>query len=487
MYINRLSILIIGALLASGCGSNGSSGTEITKPPKKAVFSKKSRGYYYYKETPIEGVKFECGNISGYTYTNGEFTYEIGNGCTFSLNNIELKTLEPSKLSKDVKIKEDKEENVRFLLSLDNDGNADTNHIKITKSVREALGDIDEIPTDMSTLVNNIKNSVSDYNGVAKNKADILGLSDLKVRISHYGSKLFGENFTLEAKLSNNKDSIESVEWRDNSDILNERTQKIKKNDFTSGEHKIIIKATTKKGIELSSDYTFTITPIELELQKNSPENPTYDINEEVKITALIKGDLNSISSYSWKDGESEISTEQNLSQTFTKGEHKLKLTVIANNKLFSKEENIIVSDWTNFSDKDNIFTDSTTGLKWVSETDQNKKGACLAIHTRETYEEAKTFCENLTLLDGGWRIPTSDELKTLITTTIEANVLPGYLAPCPVLLAFDAGNDENSTTHIDGGFTSVITRYGDSTKAGEIKKLDITDDGMKIGLRCIK
>ena len=60
---------------------------------------------------------------------------------------------------------------------------------------------------------------------------------------------------------------------------------------------------------------------------------------------------------------------------------------------------------WADLSKVGNVVTDSSTGLEWQDD----------AIGTTMTWESAITHCEGLSLDGGGWRLPTVNELVSLV------------------------------------------------------------------------
>ena len=95
-------------------------------------------GTGHYVDSAVKGVNYDCGNQDGVTDDNGTFTFEKGKECIFSLGDIVLRTLDPSKLEDKMIVIEDNIDNARLLQTLDNDGDA-SNGIDITKNVLDAI------------------------------------------------------------------------------------------------------------------------------------------------------------------------------------------------------------------------------------------------------------------------------------------------------------------------------------------------------------
>ncbi len=156
-----LSIALSVVLFISSCGSSGNSSTtqvkvddnissieqEIkvssipdttTSTPAPLIEESISTGTGYYIDSAVDGISYSCGLSEGVTDKNGKFTFEVGEDCTFSINDIILRVIESDYLSDGKKIIEDDIKVAQFLQSLDNDGDA-SNGITITKEVIEVL------------------------------------------------------------------------------------------------------------------------------------------------------------------------------------------------------------------------------------------------------------------------------------------------------------------------------------------------------------
>ncbi len=128
-------------------------------------------GTGHYFDSAVKGVNYDCGNQDGVTDDNGTFTFEKGKECIFSLGDIVLRTLDPSKLEDKMIVIENKVENARLLQTLDNDGDA-SNGIEITKNVLDAIvsSGTKIVPVgddELATLFQNIE-GVEGFNGSMK-------------------------------------------------------------------------------------------------------------------------------------------------------------------------------------------------------------------------------------------------------------------------------------------------------------------------------
>lgn len=105
-------VLPASTLFLIGCG--GGSGTATT-----AV----ATGQAFYVDSAVSGVDYSCGGQSGVTGDRGEFTFEVGQSCTFSLDKIKLRDVAADQLENGKEIQEKNIEVARVLLSLDSDHN----------------------------------------------------------------------------------------------------------------------------------------------------------------------------------------------------------------------------------------------------------------------------------------------------------------------------------------------------------------------------
>jgi hypothetical protein len=86
--MKKTSLMVSGVAIAllglSGCGGgSGSSATQQTT----------TTGTGYYVDSAVIGVDYVCGDQKGKTGAGGEFTFEKGQNCSFTLAGIPLKTV----------------------------------------------------------------------------------------------------------------------------------------------------------------------------------------------------------------------------------------------------------------------------------------------------------------------------------------------------------------------------------------------------------
>jgi hypothetical protein len=156
-----VSGLALSAVLAlTGCGGGDDSSTSA---------STTTVGTGYYVDSAVAGVDYKCGDQNGTTDSKGMFKFQVGESCTFSLNDVILRQVLADMLVDDGQIVEDNVTVARFLQTLDSDGDA-LNGIQITSEIKTALKGValKQIPVDdaaLATVFNSVKSAVADYNG----------------------------------------------------------------------------------------------------------------------------------------------------------------------------------------------------------------------------------------------------------------------------------------------------------------------------------
>ncbi len=146
-----LSSIAIATVLLAGCGSTSSNSPTV--------------GTGYYVDSAIAGVEYSCGAESGVTNTDGKFTFEENQNCTFKVGNIILREVDASTLKDGITILEDNLDTARFLQTLDRDGDA-SNGIEVSDAVKKL--NITEIPKEEAVLASirdDIKANDEKYQG----------------------------------------------------------------------------------------------------------------------------------------------------------------------------------------------------------------------------------------------------------------------------------------------------------------------------------
>ena len=124
--VSGVAIAVLGL---SGCG--GGSGSSTTQQTT-------TTGTGYYVDSAVVGVDYVCGNKQGKTGASGEFTFEKGQNCSFTLAGIPLKTVPADYLVDGKKVIENNVTVAQLLQSIDSDGNL-SNGIQITDEVVKAI------------------------------------------------------------------------------------------------------------------------------------------------------------------------------------------------------------------------------------------------------------------------------------------------------------------------------------------------------------
>ena len=116
-------VLPASTLAIIGCGG-GSTSTSTAVATAQA----------FYVDSAVEGVDYSCGTQTGVTGSQGEFTFEVGQNCTFSLDKIKLRDVAADQLENGKQIQETNVEIAQVLLSFDSDHNP-SNGIQISTSL----------------------------------------------------------------------------------------------------------------------------------------------------------------------------------------------------------------------------------------------------------------------------------------------------------------------------------------------------------------
>ena len=155
-------------LAMTGCGGGGD-GTPASS----------TTGTGYYLDNAVAGVDYVCGNQSGVTGIDGNFTFEVGKDCTFSLANTVLRKVNAANLINNVKIVENNITVATFLQSIDDDGDLN-NGIQISTDVRKALSDafktegIKGVPYGhkLDAIVSKLDQNVTNFGGFVHTEAE---------------------------------------------------------------------------------------------------------------------------------------------------------------------------------------------------------------------------------------------------------------------------------------------------------------------------
>ncbi|WP_201353332.1 hypothetical protein [Hydrogenimonas urashimensis] len=136
----RHVLVVAAGMLLVGCGGGGGGSTTASSDGGVLPGSGGSSvvGTAYLVDSPVKGVAYNCGSQHGITDEEGAFRFEVGKGCTFTLGNIRLRTLEETQLSDGALIIESDMRVDALLQSLDADADP-TNGIEIKEEVVSAL------------------------------------------------------------------------------------------------------------------------------------------------------------------------------------------------------------------------------------------------------------------------------------------------------------------------------------------------------------
>ncbi len=123
----------------SGCGGGGSGGSAS----EEVVDTSNSTATGVFLDSAVEGITYISGSISGVTDANGTFRYEIGSTVRFMIGDLVIGEAQGQAVITPVDFVSGGDAShptvlniVRFLLTIDNDGNSD-NGIQISETMRD--------------------------------------------------------------------------------------------------------------------------------------------------------------------------------------------------------------------------------------------------------------------------------------------------------------------------------------------------------------
>jgi len=290
----------------------------------------------------------------------------------------------------------------------------------------------------------------------------------------------YATDVLLKTDIRGYKDDIIKYTWKDGNKKLEEQKANITLSNLEVGKHHIVVEVLNAGELKIASKdiivediFSVSITDDDETLYANVTENAGDNLK------------------YSWKEEDEVLGNQSELSKgVFSTSLHHVELIVTNSNGIERNASfDFNISDFTNFETRtlstreDGVLIQTDKNLTWVSDMDDTKE-ACLAIHVgnKDDSNKEPTFCQNLEFAGyHNWRKPSVIEIQNFITTTIEANILPAYYAPCKFLI----GVDSNSIEQV------VITRYGQKVGFGDAGDINGTYEDVRkdknIGLRCVR
>lgn len=159
----QVSVLVSAVLLFNGCGGGESATTPVT-----------TTGTAFYVDSAVEGVTVTCGSIVSQTDRNGQFTYEEGKECTFSMGDIVLRR--EGGMYQDRVVIEDHIRTAQFLQSMDFDGDPE-NGISMHAETSDIMAqngivNVPETDQDLAEAVSYMENVNMGYQGAFVNEQD---------------------------------------------------------------------------------------------------------------------------------------------------------------------------------------------------------------------------------------------------------------------------------------------------------------------------
>ena len=158
IYITVLSLLLVG------CGGGGKSST-ATKATQKTT----QKGYFI--DSKVQGLKYDCQGVSGYTDSDGAFYFNNGADCKFYANKVLIK--EAKNMFNGIYLVESDKKVVEFLLTLDEDGDFN-NGIQIPRDAENYIPETLPSGDEIDTLQSKLQKNIGSYNGYAPSEEEVL-------------------------------------------------------------------------------------------------------------------------------------------------------------------------------------------------------------------------------------------------------------------------------------------------------------------------
>lgn len=196
------------------CGSGGGNST----PPVT--------GTAYYVDSAVSGVNYKCGSHEGITGASGEFTFEVGAGCTFYLGDITLRSVDVALLEDGATVYETDAAVARVLQSLDEDANPD-NGITINATIVQALSDADITALPETVEETEEMLQVIEENGgtvVSEEEAQTHIMETLLVGKTVYVTHINENSEKIIEALTFGTDGILTMSWTESGEVINELT-----------------------------------------------------------------------------------------------------------------------------------------------------------------------------------------------------------------------------------------------------------------------
>jgi len=259
-------ILITGmSVIFTACGSS----TDVINEKTTAKPTAK------YVDAPIEGVHYECGSESGETNSLGEFHFEEGKSCTFSIRGTILRKVAKGMIVSGAVVVEDNLVVARFLQTLDIDGDP-SNGITISPKVVKALDGKLEIP-----------DTKAEYDELVK-KLEIAG-----VTVKHVVTEEEAEDHLASMKKSLGVPEIELFGANPDTVIIGSSYSDpgAIAEDYKDGNIEVVSDASDTVNTSVAGEYTITYTAIDSDKHIVTTTRTVVVVEEKKTDEDKAKGD----------------------------------------------------------------------------------------------------------------------------------------------------------------------------------------------------